>query len=78
MRECTKCHETKPLTEYYKRSQSKDDGVQRKCKVCVDAAYKVYWKKTAYKQAEKRRQRKLEVSLQHIQSNLEKYFTFTI
>ena len=58
MRECTKCHEIKPLTEYYKRSQSKDDGVQRKCKVCVDADYKVYWKSTALKQSEKRRQKK--------------------
>lgn len=55
MRECTKCHQTKPLTEFYKRSQSKDDGVQRRCKECVNAAYKVYWKKIALKQSEKRK-----------------------
>ena len=55
MRECTKCHEIKPLTEFYKRKQSKDDGVQRKCKVCVNADYKVYWKKVALKQSEKRK-----------------------
>ena len=57
MRECTKCKQSKSLTEFYKRKQSAD-GVQRKCKVCVDADYKVYWKSTALKQSEKRRQKK--------------------
>ena len=57
MRECTKCKQTKPLTEFYKRKQSAD-GVQRQCKECVDVAYKIYWKKTAIKQSEKRHARK--------------------
>ena len=36
-RQCSKCKVTKPLTEYYKRSQSKDDGVARQCKECTNA-----------------------------------------
>jgi ssDNA-binding Zn-finger/Zn-ribbon topoisomerase 1 len=66
MRECTKCHETKPLTEFYKRSQSKDDGVQRKCKVCVNADYKKYWQKNKF----------IICSRKMIKRNPEKYFTF--
>jgi ssDNA-binding Zn-finger/Zn-ribbon topoisomerase 1 len=68
MRECTKCHETKPLTEFYKRKQSKDDGVQRKCKECVNAAYKVYWQKNKF----------IICSKKMIKRNPEKYYTFTI
>ena len=70
MRECSKCKQLKPLTDYYKRSQSKDDGVARQCKVCTDANYKAYWKRTAIKQSQKRHARKqLRINLQDNQYN---------
>ena len=70
MRECSKCKQLKSLTDYYKRSQSKDDGVARQCKVCTDANYKAYWKRTAIKQSEKRHARKqLRTNLQDNQYN---------
>jgi len=72
-RQCSKCKETKPLTEYYKRSQSKDDGVARQCKMCTNANYKVYWKRTAIKQSEKRHARQIRVDIQdneHIKSEI--------
>jgi hypothetical protein len=70
MRECSKCKQSKPLTDYYKRSQSKDDGVARQCKVCTDANYKAYWKRTAIKQSEKRYAKKqLRTNLQDNQYN---------
>ena len=72
-RQCSKCKVTKPLTEYYTRSQSKDDGVARQCKECTNANYKAYWKRTAIKQSEKRHAREIRVSLQdneHIESEI--------
>ena len=72
-RQCSKCKATKPLTEYYKRSQSKDDGVARQCKECTNANYKAYCKRTAIKQSEKRHAREIRVSLQdneHIESEI--------
>ena len=70
MRECSKCKQLKPLTDYYKRSQSKDDGVARQCKVCTDANYKAYWKRTAIKQSEKRHaNQQLRINLQDNQYN---------
>ena len=36
---CSKCHETKPLDDFYKLSRSKD-GYDTKCKVCNYAANK--------------------------------------
>ncbi len=71
MRECTKCKQLKPLTDYYKRSQSKDDGVARQCKVCTDANYKAYWKRTAILQSQKRNAKKqqLRANLQDNQHN---------
>ena len=72
-RQCSKCKEIKPLTEYYKRSQSKDDGVARQCKECTNANYKLYWKRTAIKQSEKRHAREIRVSVQnneHIESEI--------
>ena len=73
MRECTNCKQLKPLTDYYKRSESKDDGVARQCKVCTDAKYKIYWKKTAIKQSQKRHARQIRVDIQdneHIKSEI--------
>jgi len=69
MRECTKCKQLKPLTEYYKRSQSKDDGVARQCKVCTDANYKEYWHKTRFIQAQKRYAKQLRTNLQNNKYN---------
>ena len=72
-RQCSKCKVTKPLTEYYKRSQSKDDGVARQCKECTNANYKAYWKRTAIKQSQKRHAREIRVSVQnneHIESEI--------
>lgn len=34
MRTCTKCQEEKPITEYFKQTQSAD-GYKRICKLCV-------------------------------------------
>jgi hypothetical protein len=68
-RQCSKCKEIKPLTEYYKRSQSKDDGVARQCKNCTNANYKAYWKRTAIKQSEKRHARQIRVDLQNNEHN---------
>ena len=72
-RQCSKCKVTKPLTEYYKRSQSKDDGVARQCKECTNANYKSYWKRTAIQQSQKRHAREIRVSVQdneHIESEI--------
>lgn len=72
-RQCSKCKVTKPLTEYYKRSQSKDDGVARQCKECTNANYKAYWKRTAIQQSQKRHAREIRVSVQdneHIESEI--------
>ena len=41
MKTCTKCNQTKALTEFSKDSQ-KRDGLQCRCKVCVNAANKKY------------------------------------
>lgn len=37
-KECTRCHEVKPLTEYCKSSRHKM-GVQPACKACMNKAY---------------------------------------
>ena len=39
MKQCTKCHETKPLAQYHRDSQ-RSDGLYPSCKVCVLAARK--------------------------------------
>ena len=57
-RQCSKCKVIKPLIKFYKRSQSKDDGVARQCKECTNANYKEYWKRTAIKQSIKRHARR--------------------
>lgn len=38
MKTCTKCHETKPKTEFSKNSKTRD-GLQAWCKACQSAAY---------------------------------------
>lgn len=52
MKTCTKCHEEKALSEFNKRSKSKD-GLQYRCKICSVEADKIYRKsvrgKAAYK-----------------------------
>lgn len=39
---CTKCGEEKPLSEFHKRSRSKD-GLQGKCKSCAHVAKKTWY-----------------------------------
>ena len=39
MKTCTKCNQSKALTEFYKQSGHRD-GLQYKCKVCKKAANK--------------------------------------
>lgn len=39
-KECTKCGEVKPLSEYSKNSRNKTTGLQPKCKACDSAYYK--------------------------------------
>lgn len=43
-KECTKCHEVKPLDQYCKSSKGKM-GVQPACKVCMNIAYTISRKK---------------------------------
>lgn len=54
-KECTRCHEVKPLTEYCKSSRHKL-GVQPACKSCMNAAYT--------KSRQKNKQRYLDVANQ--------------
>jgi len=44
MKTCTKCKQTKKLTEFGKNSRNKRDGLRSRCKVCVKAYYKK-WKR---------------------------------
>jgi hypothetical protein len=39
MKQCTKCKQTKPLTEFQKRSETKDGRYQH-CRKCVSEVYK--------------------------------------
>ena len=44
MKECTKCKETKPLTEYYKGKNYKG-GYRSQCKVCLKEVKDIYFEK---------------------------------
>ena len=68
-RQCSKCKVIKPLIEFYKRSQIKDDGVARQCKICTNANYKAYWKRTAIQQSIKKHARQIRVNLQNNEHN---------
>ena len=46
---CSKCKETKPVAEYYKRSASKD-GLMYQCKTCKNKTSIKYQQTDAYKQ----------------------------
>jgi len=46
---CSKCKETKPVAEYYKRSASKD-GLMYQCKACKNKTNIKYQQEDAYKQ----------------------------
>ncbi len=46
MKECSTCKSMKPLTEYYKRSDTKS-GIEGSCKTCCNA--KVYEAREAFK-----------------------------
>jgi len=46
---CSKCKETKPVAEYYKRSASKD-GLMYQCKACKNNTNQSYQQTDAYKQ----------------------------
>ena len=39
-RECSKCSKVKPISEYYRRSQSSGGGYERFCKECRKTYYK--------------------------------------
>lgn len=41
MKTCTKCHRTKPLSEFHKRGTT-SDGCRQPCKACTAAANKAY------------------------------------
>ena len=43
MKQCTKCNETKPLTEFHTYKRTKD-GKQYRCKSCAKVARKAYYK----------------------------------
>ena len=43
LKECSKCGETKPVSEYYKRKSSRD-GLTARCKFCSSAACQRYYK----------------------------------
>ena len=46
---CSKCKETKPVAEYYKRSASKD-GLMYQCKTCKNKTISKYQQTDTYKQ----------------------------
>jgi hypothetical protein len=55
MKRCSKCGETKPLSEFF-RNKSRKDGFQNWCKTCVKKADKAY-KQTEAGKASNRRHR---------------------
>lgn len=51
-RECSKCHKTKPIDQYYK-NKTGPGGISYHCKTCQTAWGRAYYKKTYDKRKEK-------------------------
>jgi hypothetical protein len=56
MKTCSKCKETKPLSEFYKHKKRKD-GLNCWCKGCVKLHQKEYHKSEKYKEYQKEYQK---------------------
>lgn len=72
MKQCTKCKETKPLTEFNKNKKTKD-GLQFRCKLCRNEYYRKY--NLENKQKIKQIQQKWrEENKEWVKSNNKKYY----
>lgn len=56
MKQCRKCHQTKPLTEYYKATSRTADGYRHECKACWASACKSYYESNKDDLAPKRKE----------------------
>jgi hypothetical protein len=72
MKQCTKCNETKSLSEYTKRADTKD-GYQYQCKACVREHY-VTWKDGSFGKSylEKTKEKKRIYQKQYLKENKDK------
>ena len=74
LKECCKCGETKPVSEYHKNKTSAD-GLQYKCRSCEKKRYqsdKEHILKVRKKHYEANKERKLEYRKKHYQANKER------
>ena len=77
LKECTKCGETKPVSEYYKNKRC-SDGLESHCRSCRKIYEKKHYqnnkerlRKNAKEYYEANKERKLEYRRQHYQANKE-------
>lgn len=64
VRRCSRCHEVKPVTEFYRDLQKKS-GLRYECKKCSNESAKKYiikWKERKKAQKERSEKRKLELN----------------
>ena len=78
LKECYKCGETKPVSEYHK-NKSRADGLQYKCRSCAKSYQKKRYQnnkerliKNAKEYYEANKERKLEYGRQYYQANKER------
>jgi len=64
MKNCTRCHELKPLTEFHKKSSAKDK-VATICKVCLNSAQHLYHKNLTNREKITRRRNQREYYLKN-------------
>ncbi len=66
---CTKCHETKPLTEFH-RDSGKKDGLRNDCKACAVMRSKAHYAKDPQKQKNYVRKRLYGVTPEQVEAML--------
>jgi hypothetical protein len=70
---CTRCKETKLISEFYKRKDSKD-GLQHQCKLCLHKYYAVPGTTEKYKARVKRRRHENAQKMVELKITLKCYF----